>query len=60
MAGNAETIRSFLVSLGFAVDKPSLKKFDDQIDKSTKEILLLGTAAAGVATGNEVRWGAGQ
>jgi hypothetical protein len=54
MAGNAETIRSFLVSLGFAVDKPSLKKFDDQIDKSTKEILLLGTAAAGVATGVEL------
>jgi len=52
-----ETIREFLVSLGFVSDEPALKKFEQGISNATKAVFALATAiettavavAAGVA-----------
>ena len=45
----AETIRSFLVALGFKIDQPTLKKFEDVITASTLKANLLAGAFVGMA-----------
>lgn len=43
-----EILREFLVSLGFQVDAPSEKKFDDTVEEVGKNMAKLGTRVAGV------------
>ncbi len=45
----AETIRSFLVSLGFKTDEPTLKKFQDSIQTATFKAKLLADGIEGAA-----------
>src|SRR5581483_207129 len=44
-----ETIKSFLVSLGFESDERSLKKFEEGISKATKAVFSLAVAIEGTA-----------
>lgn len=46
---NAETIKEFLVGLGFDVDETSMKKFSDGIKTATLTVVALGTAAVAAA-----------
>jgi len=52
MASNADTIREFLVGLGFKVDEAGQKRFADGVQAATIQVLKLGmavkTAAASV------------
>ena len=54
-----ETIRSFLVALGFKTDESALKKFETGISKATKAVVVLAaaieTTAVGIAAGI-ARW----
>ena len=52
MAG--ETIKEFLVALGFKVDDASFRNFNSQIAKATVPVLQLGTAVAAVTLEVEV------
>jgi hypothetical protein len=49
MAGNVESIRSFLVDLGFKLDEPALKKFTKAIDTATSVVFKLGAAIEATA-----------
>lgn len=49
MAGGSETIREFLVALGFKMDEPALKKFTGGIDKATKAVFTLAAAVEATA-----------
>lgn len=55
MAGNADTIREFLVGLGFKVDETGQKKFLDGVQSATIQVFKLGmavkTASAAVVAG---------
>lgn len=44
MAGNADTIREFLVGLGFKVDEAGQKKFLDGVQSATIQVFKLGMA----------------
>jgi hypothetical protein len=44
-------LREFLVSLGFKVDEPSMKKFETSVETVTKTVLKLGVEVAAAATG---------
>lgn len=44
-----ETIREFLVSLGYKQDEGALKKFEDGINKATKAVFSLAAAIEGTA-----------
>lgn len=55
MAAGTNTIREFLVALGFKVDEQSMKKFTGGIDKATKAVFAL--AAAVEATALTVAYG---
>lgn len=46
---NTETIREFLVALGFKQDEAGLKKFSDGIDKATNAVVTLATAVSASA-----------
>ncbi|HKS34810.1 MAG TPA: transglycosylase SLT domain-containing protein [Enterobacteriaceae bacterium] len=46
---NAETIKSFLVSLGFNVDEAGARKFDATIIGATKKAIALGVAVEAAA-----------
>ena len=50
-----DTLRSFLVRLGWQVDEPGMKRFTDQLETVTKRVVLLGAsielAAAAVIKG---------
>lgn len=52
MAG--ETIREFLVSIGFSVDDSSFNKFNSGVLKATAPVLKLGAIAATTATAVEI------
>lgn len=45
----ADTIKEFLVKLGFKVDDQSYKKFTDGVSNATKEVTALGVRATGAA-----------
>src|SRR6266404_2989515 len=45
----AETIRDFLVGIGFKVDQPTLKKFEDAITGATFKAGVLAQAFVGMA-----------
>ena len=45
-----ETIREFLVSLGYKQDEGALKKFEEGINKATKAVFSLAAAITGTAT----------
>jgi hypothetical protein len=47
----ADTIREFLVALGFKVDQSSLKKFETAISKTTKAVVELAVAVEAMAAG---------
>lgn len=47
---SSDTIKEFLVALGFKVDENGLKKFETGIGKATKVAAALGTAAIAAAT----------
>jgi hypothetical protein len=47
----AETIKEFLVSLGFKTDENTLKKFDEGVTKATKAVIALAAAVEATATG---------
>lgn len=47
---NEESIKSFLVDLGFKVDEPSLKKFAGTIDVMTKKAAILGAGVTAAVT----------
>lgn len=51
MAGNATTIREFLVALGFVTDEPALKRFTAGIDGATKAVFGLATIVETTAVG---------
>ncbi|GAB7202382.1 lytic transglycosylase catalytic [Dickeya oryzae] len=46
---NAETIKSFLVSLGFDIDDAGSKKFEATIFSATKKVVALGVAVEAAA-----------
>lgn len=46
----SSVIREFLVSLGFKVDQPALKSFQEGIGKATKAVVGLAAAVEGTAT----------
>lgn len=46
---NAETIKSFLVSLGFDIDDAGSKKFEAMIFSATKKVVALGVAVEAAA-----------
>lgn len=50
MAGGAETIREFLVSLGFKLDEPALKKFTKAVDTATAAVFKLAAGIEATAT----------
>lgn len=50
MAGDVDTIKSFLVSLGFSVDQSGQKKFVDSIASASLKVAELGVAIAATAT----------
>lgn len=56
--GDSDVLREFLVSLGFKVDDTSFKKFNESIDKVTKNVeragLAVGATALGFAAGVEI------
>lgn len=57
---NAETIKEFLVALGFKVDERSFRKFDEATGLSTRNLAKLGftaTAAAAAVTAFVVKVG---
>ncbi|MDE9589779.1 lytic transglycosylase domain-containing protein, partial [Xenorhabdus bovienii] len=49
MSNNAETIRDFLISLGFEVDGAGEKKFSTIVAGVTGNVLKLGAAVEGAA-----------
>jgi soluble lytic murein transglycosylase-like protein len=53
VAGNADIIKEFLVSLGFKVDETQFKRFDVQLGKTQKDVLAFGKTLFGVATALE-------
>lgn len=53
MAGNSEVIREFMVSLGFSVDTPDLRKFTEALGITSKGALRTGAAVLGVAAAAE-------
>lgn len=50
MAGNADVIREYLVSLGFKIDQSSLNKLDGALAKTAKGALAFATTLLGIAT----------
>ena len=53
MAGSAEILQEYLVSLGFKTDAISFKKFDDNLGAIGKRVLTVGGAVAGVVASME-------
>lgn len=53
MAGTAEVLQEYLVSLGFRTDVISLRKFEDGLGVTGKRILKVGGAVAGVVAAVE-------
>lgn len=49
MAGNADIIREYLVSLGFKIDQNSLNKFDKNLVKTAKSAIGLAATLTAVA-----------
>jgi hypothetical protein len=49
MSGNAETIKDFLVSLGFDIDQAGANKFDAVLKGVTANVLKVGAAVEGAA-----------
>jgi hypothetical protein len=47
MAGSAEVLQEYLIKLGYKVDEPSLKKFNNGLEGVGKRIFGIGTAVAG-------------
>ena len=45
----SDTIREFIVSLGFANDEASKKRFDESLESATKKALEFGAALEGIA-----------
>ena len=52
-SSNSETIKEFLVGLGFDVDEHSLKKFDDGIAGATKQVEKLAATTVAMITAIE-------
>lgn len=50
----AETIREYLVALGFKIDETGFRKFNSAVLKATEPVLKLGAAATGAALAIEV------
>lgn len=50
----AESLKSYLVSLGFKVDETSGRKFAGAVDTATKRVLGLGAAVEGAALAVEI------
>lgn len=50
MAGNADVIKEFLVSLGWKIDEKGQKGFTDALASATVKAVALGTAIEGAAT----------
>ncbi|EKY5679190.1 hypothetical protein QFU44_004950, partial [Escherichia coli] len=46
---NAETIKDFLVSLGFSVDDAGAKKFGSVLAGTTANVIKMGLAVEGAA-----------
>lgn len=46
MAGNAEVLKEFLVSLGWKIDESGQKKFTDSVATTSLKVVALGTAIA--------------
>ena len=53
MATDKEVIREFLVSLGFQVEQPGLRKFKDSLESVSKFALFASKSVAGVAIAAE-------
>lgn len=53
MSGTSEVLKEYLFKLGYQTDTISLKKFEDGLSKSSKNILKVGTAVAGVVAAVE-------
>lgn len=53
MSGTSEVLKEYLFKLGYQTDAISLKKFEDGLGKSSKKILKVGTAVAGVVAAVE-------
>ncbi|MGK2829248.1 hypothetical protein ACSI5F_03965 [Ralstonia pseudosolanacearum] len=49
MAGNVDTIREFLVGLGFKVDEAGQKRFAEGVEAATFKVIKLGLAAKAAA-----------
>lgn len=49
MSGNADTIKDFLVSLGFSVDDAGAKKFGSVLAGTTANVIKMGLAVEGAA-----------
>lgn len=48
---STDTLRSFLVDLGFKVDPASYKKFTDSVETVTKQVMRMGVQIAAAAAG---------
>ena len=46
----ADTLKEFLVKLGFKIDEEGQKKFKEGVAAATKEVTELGLKAVGAAT----------
>lgn len=54
MATDSEVIKSFLVSIGFAIDKTSAATFQKVVKDSTKSVMSLGAAVIGAGVAIEL------
>lgn len=50
---DAETIKQFMVALGFKIDESSFKKFDGAIGQTTKSVAALGLGVVAAAAATE-------
>lgn len=53
MSGSSEILKEYLFKLGYQTDTISLKKFEDSLGKSSKNVLRVGSAVAGVVAAVE-------
>ncbi len=48
--GNSEIMREYLVRLGYQTDVVSLRRFEDNLGRTSKRLLKVGSTVAGIAT----------
>ena len=48
MAENSEIMREYLIRLGYQTDVTSLRRFEDNLGKTSKRLLKVGTAVTGI------------